>query len=88
MVAANQAPPGQHPTVDHILFSYYKIRKIKIQVMKKLFSFVILCLYALGTIGGLGYTAYCKAYVITVGVMALVVMAYPVARSYFKFLTD
>jgi hypothetical protein len=56
--------------------------------MKKIFSFVILCLYALGTIGGLGYTAYCKAYVITAGVMALVVMVYPVARSYYKFLTD
>ena len=36
MVAANQALPGQHPTVDHILFSYYKDRKVKIQILKKL----------------------------------------------------
>lgn len=54
--------------------------------MKQLFSFLVLCFYALGTIGGIGYAVYCKAYLIAVAVLVLALMAYPTARNYYKYL--
>lgn len=54
--------------------------------MKQLFSFLVLCMYAMGTIGGIGYAAYCKAYLIAVAVLVLALMAFPTARNYYKYL--
>lgn len=47
---------------------------------------MVLWFYALGTIGGIGYTVYCKAYLIAVAVLVLALMAFPTARSYYKYL--
>lgn len=49
--------------------------------MEKIYVFFVLCLYVLGTIGGVGYTIYCGGYPIALGVVALAVMAYPKQRS-------
>lgn len=49
---------------------------------KKLIAFLMVCLYALGTIGGIGYAVYNKAWVIAVGVLALGWMAWPSAVKY------
>lgn len=56
--------------------------------MKKYFSFVMICLYILGVIGGLGWTLYSGGYVITVGVVAVAYMAWPKLVEYFRNLTD
>ena len=56
--------------------------------MKKFISFIIICLYVLGTIGGLGWVLYSEGYVIAVGVVAVAFMAFPSAKKYFKELTD
>ena len=56
--------------------------------MKKYFSFVMICLYILGVIGGLGWTLYSGGYVIAVGVVAVAYMAWPKLVEYFRDLTD
>ena len=56
--------------------------------MKKYFSFVMICLYILGVIGGLGWTLYSGGYVIAVGVVAVAYMAWPKLVEYFHDLTD
>ena len=45
--------------------------------MKQLVSFIMICLYILGAIGGVGYAAYCHAWPIVVGVIGLAYMAWP-----------
>lgn len=54
---------------------------------KKLLSFFGLAAYAVGTIGGFGYCAYCQAWVPAVAVVLLGVMAFPTAREFFRNLT-
>lgn len=56
--------------------------------MKKFISFIMICLYVLGTIGGLGWVLYSKGYVIAVGVVAVAYMAFPAAKTYFNDLTE
>lgn len=56
--------------------------------MKKFVSFIMICLYVLGTIGGLGWVLYSEGYVIAVGVVAVAFMAFPSAKKYFKELTE
>ena len=56
--------------------------------MKKYFSFIMICLYVLGVIGGLGWTLYSGGYVIAVGVVAVAYMAWPKLVEYFHDLTD
>lgn len=56
--------------------------------MKKYFSFLMICLYILGVIGGLGWTLYSGGYVIAVGVVAVAYMAWPKLVEYFHDLTD
>ena len=65
----------------------YKLIKV-IKVMKKIFYFVMICLAALGVIGGIGYTIYCHAYVISIGVAGLSFMAFPTVKDYVKKLTE
>ena len=48
----------------------------------------MICLYILGTIGGLGWVLYSKGYVIAVGVVAVAVMAWPKVKEYYHALTD
>ena len=48
----------------------------------------MLCLYILGTIGGLGWVLYSQGYVIAVGVVAVAVMAWPKVKEYFNKLTE
>lgn len=55
--------------------------------MKKILCFIQLCLYALGVIGGLGWTIYSKGYVIAAGVAALGAFAFPYIKKVFKELT-
>ena len=52
--------------------------------MKKIKDFALVCLYALGAIGGIGYSCYNKAYVIAVGVAALAWMAFPKLKEVFN----
>lgn len=55
--------------------------------MKKAFYFMMLLLYVLGTINGIGYSIYIGEYVTTIGVAVLAFMAWPTAVNYFKYLT-
>ena len=47
----------------------------------QIISFIILALYILGAIGGFGYAIYSGAYLISIGVLALAVMAWPTAKK-------
>jgi hypothetical protein len=57
-------------------------------MMKKYFAFLVLCLYLLGAVGGFGYAMYQGAYLISVAVVVLALMAFPTAQKYYEFLTD
>lgn len=52
--------------------------------MKGIIYFIILALYILGSIGGFGYAIYSEAYLISIAVLALAVMAWPTAKKCFK----
>lgn len=54
--------------------------------MKKAFYFLMLCLYVLGTINGIGYSIYIGEYVTAVGVAVLAFMAFPTVVNYWKYL--
>jgi len=56
--------------------------------MKKIGLFILLCLYAVGIIGGVGYTLYCRAWFIAACVIALGGMAFPTAKRFYKELFD
>ena len=56
--------------------------------MKQFFYFIMICLYILGAIGGLGWVLYSKGYVIAVGVVAVAVMAWPNVKEYYNKLTE
>ena len=56
--------------------------------MKKIFCFVMIILYILGVIGGIGYTIYCGAWPIAVGIAALGYMAFPELKKYFNYLLN
>jgi hypothetical protein len=50
----------------------------------QIISFIILALYILGAIGGFGYAVYSGAYLISIAVIALAVMAWPTAWKCIK----
>ena len=56
--------------------------------MKKYFSFIMICLYVLGVIGGLGWALYSGGYLIAVGVCAVAYMAWDKVVEYYHNLTD
>lgn len=56
--------------------------------MKKIVYLILLFLYAMGTIGGIGYACYCKAYLIAIAVAVLAAMAFPTAKKWFNELND
>ena len=55
--------------------------------MNKIVSFLMICLYVLGAIGGVGYAAYCGAWAIVIGVIGLAYMAWQVLCDNVKNLT-
>lgn len=56
--------------------------------MKKALSFIEICAYAVGAIGGFGYAMYCKAYFIGICVVALAAMAFPELKRCFQELSN
>ena len=52
--------------------------------MKKIYNFLGLCAYILGSIGGFGYAMYSGAYIIGICIAVLGVMAYPTAKKWYK----
>ena len=56
--------------------------------MKKIISFIMVCLYALGVIGGIGSAIYADAWPCAIGVVALAVMAWPQLKAYFNYLKE
>lgn len=52
--------------------------------LKGIISMFLLMLYAMGSIGGFGYSMYCKAYLIAVAVLVLAIMAFPTAKRLFQ----
>ena len=55
--------------------------------MKKIISFLLLCLCVVGAIGGIGYAIYCNAWPVAVGVAVLSYSAWPEFKKYFTTLT-
>lgn len=55
--------------------------------MKQAFYFFMICLYALGVIGGVGCSIYAGAWPVAAGVVALAYMAWPKLVEYFNALT-
>ena len=53
---------------------------------KKIFYFIMLFLYFLGTINGIGYSIYIGEWVTAIGVAVLAFMAWPTAVNYWKFI--
>ena len=52
--------------------------------MKSLFGFIVICLWLLGALGGVGYSIYCEAWVIAVGVLANAVLAFFKVKEIYK----
>jgi len=50
--------------------------------------FALICLYVLGTIGGIGYACYNHAYLIAVGVAAVAAMTFPYIKGVFKKMVE
>lgn len=55
---------------------------------KGFICFLQICLYILGTIGGIGYACYNHAYLIAVGVAAVAAMAFPYIKGKFKKMVE
>ena len=55
---------------------------------KGFICFALICLYILGTIGGIGYACYNHAYLIAVGVAAVAAMAFPYIKGVFKKMVE
>lgn len=55
--------------------------------MKKIYYFIMLCLWVLGVLGSIGWSLYSGGYVIAVGVAATGWMAWPQVKDYFTKLT-
>lgn len=55
--------------------------------MKKIGYFIMLCLWVLGVLGGIGWSLYSGGYVIAVGVASTGCMAWPKVKDYFTKLT-
>ncbi len=55
---------------------------------KGFICFFQICLYILGSIGGIGYALYNKAYPVAVGVAAVAAMAFPYIKGEFKKMVE
>lgn len=52
--------------------------------MKKIGYLILMCLCAMGAIGGFGYSLYCEAYPIAAGVVVLAYSAWPKVKEYYN----
>lgn len=55
---------------------------------KQFLHFFYLCLYVLGSIGGLGYTLYNEAYLIAAAIVVVAAMAFPTAKRWWIELNE
>ena len=55
---------------------------------KKIMSFVLICLWVLGVIGGFCSAWYCRAYPCAVGVLAVAWLSWPKVTDLVKNLTE
>lgn len=53
---------------------------------KNFFYGLMLMLYLLGTINGIGYSIYIDQWPTAIGVVALAIMAFPTAKKYYQHL--
>ena len=53
---------------------------------KKFYCFVMLCLYVLGVLGGIGYAIYGGAWPVAIGIAATAYLAFPKAKELFEYL--
>lgn len=60
---------------------------VKSKKMKKIYYFAMLCLWAIGVLGGIGWSLYSGGYVVAVGVACTGWMAWPTVKDYFTKLT-
>lgn len=51
--------------------------------MKKIYYFIMICLWILGVAGGIGYALYCGSWPIAIGIAATGFMAWPMVKMYF-----
>ena len=56
--------------------------------MKKVYYCLMLCLFVLGSIGGIGYSVYNGAWPVAVGVAAISFMAWPKVVEFYNHLND
>lgn len=54
--------------------------------MKKLVSFAVICLWVLGSIGGVGYAIYGGSWPVAAGVAMLSILALPTVKKHFEYL--
>ena len=57
-------------------------------IMKKIWSFLGLCGWVLGVIGGIGYACYSHAYLIAVAVAVLGILSFDKVRGFVRELTE
>lgn len=57
-------------------------------VLKKLFSFLVCITYVLGAIGGTAYLFYFKEPLFAVAILAICAMAFPYVKAKFKRLLE
>ena len=56
--------------------------------MKKLISFLVICLWVIGTIGGVGYGIYEGAYPVAAGCLVNGILALPTVKKHFDILVN
>ena len=56
--------------------------------LKKVLSFVLLFVWAMGIVGGIGYSIYVGAWLISVGVAVAAWLSWPKVTELFHNLTD
>ena len=56
--------------------------------MKKLISFLVICLWDIGTIGGVGYGIYEGAYPVAAGCLVNGILALPTVKRHFDILVN
>ena len=56
--------------------------------MNKILYFILLFLAVIGLLGGIGYTIYCDAWPVSVGLVAVGYLVWPKFRELFKSLTS
>lgn len=61
---------------------------MKKEDLKRIACFLGLVAYAIGIAGGIGYTIYCKAWVVAICLPVVAWMAVPTVKDWFKTLVS